>query len=118
MQNTANNNPANVGIKNSWSLHAFAKLHGTPKVTNSRTFTNSNTGEEFTATSLAFIHPTEKDSEGRALACFVGFSRNLGELTAKEISERQYSLQVVETNAGKFILCEQGSGWDEVSLDL
>ena len=80
------------GIVNSWSLLAFAKAHGQMKVTAPMTHVNSETGEEFTATSCAFVHPTEKDDQGRAAVCFVGFSRNLGELSAKEIASKQDDL--------------------------
>lgn len=107
------------GIKNSWSFLGFAKSHGQPKLTQPATFTNSNTGEEFTARSVAFVHPTEKDEQGRSSVCFVGFSRNLGELTAKEIAERVDELQVVQTNDDKFILCQQGSNsWEDIEIDL
>ena len=111
-------NANNIGIVNSWSLLAFARSHGQMKVTSPMTHVNSETGEEFTATSCAFIHPTEKDEQGRAAICFVGFSRNLGELTAAQIAARQNELQVVEQANGRYVLCEQGSGWDEVTLDI
>jgi hypothetical protein len=107
------------GIVNSWSLLAFAKSHGQMKVTAPMTHVNSETGEEFTATSCAFVHPTEKDDQGRAAVCFVGFSRNLGELSAKEIASKQNELQVVEMQNGRYVLCEQGnSSWEDVALNI
>ena len=107
----------NSRIVNSWSLLAFAKSHGTMKVTAPMTHVNSQTGEEFTATSCAFIHPSEKDEQGRPKACFVGFSRNLGELSPAEIASRKDELQVVELENGRYTLCEAGnSSWAEVDL--
>lgn len=107
------------GIKESWSLLAFARSHGSMKVTKPQTYTNSQTGEEFTASSCAFVHPTQKDSQGRPAVCFVGFSRNLGELTPAQISARQDELQVVQTMDDKFYLCEPGSGaWEDVNLAI
>ena len=106
------------GIKNSWSLLAFAKSHGAMKVTKPSTYVNSQTGEEFTARSCAFVHPTEKDDQGRNAVTFVGFSQNLGEISAAEIAKRQNELQVVELENGRYSLCEVGSGWDEVALNI
>ena len=98
---------------------AFAQSHGRMKVTTPMTHVNSQTGEEFTATSCAFEHPTEKDDQGRAAICFVGFSRNLGELSPAEIAARKDDLQVVELDNGRYTLCEKGeSGWAEVNLGL
>lgn len=115
------NNMANTnmpGIKNSWSLLAFAKSHGDMKITKPSTYINSQTGEEFTARSCAFVHPTEKDDQGRNAVTFVGFSQNLGELSAAEIVKKQNELQVVELENGRYSLCEVGNGWDAVALDL
>ena len=109
----------NGRIVNSWSLLAFAKSHGTMKVTAPMTHVNSETGEEFTARSCAFVHPTEKDEQGRAKVCFVGFSRNLGEISPAEIVAKQADLQIVELDNGRYTLCEAGSGsWDDVALDI
>jgi hypothetical protein len=110
-------NTNNVGIVNSWSLLAFAKSHGAMKVVPPTTKVNSHTGEEFTSGSCAFVHPTEKDENGRAKVCFVGFSSKLGELTPEEISARKNDLQVVELQTGSYYLCSQGeSSWADVSL--
>lgn len=97
---------ANVGIKNSWTLLAFAKTHGKMQV---GTFANTQTGEEFR--SCVFT-----DSEGDR--CFVSFSSNLGELTPAQISARKNELQVVELNSGNYKLCVQGEGnsWEDVEL--
>ena len=97
---------ANVGIKNSWTLLAFAQSHGKMQV---GTFANTQTGEEFK--SCVF---TESSGE----RCFVSFSSNLGELTPAQISAMKHELQVVELNSGNFKLCKQGEGntWEDVEL--
>lgn len=97
---------ANVGIKNSWTLLAFARTHGKMQV---GTFANTQTGEEFR--SCVFT-----DSAGER--CFVSFSSNLGELTPAQISARKNELQVVELNSGNYKLCVQGEGnsWEDVEL--
>lgn len=98
----------NIGIKNSWSLVAFAKAHGRMKVT--KPFVNPNTGEEFK--SCAFIGEDNKIT-------LVGFSSNLGELTPQEIAAQKNDLQVVELSTGNFKLCKAGAdSWDEVNLEL
>ena len=114
MQNT--NLP---GIKDSWSLLAFAKSHGKMSVTPPREFTNSSTGEAFTARSCAFTHPTATDEQGRPAVCFVAFSRNLGELTPAEIAARKDELNVVQFENGNYCLCAKGaSSWEDVDLGL
>lgn len=100
------NNANNVGIKNSYSLLAFAKAHGKMEVGQ---FVNGDTGEQFS--SCIFTNPQDNSR------LFVSFSSNLGELTAKEIADRKDSLQVVELESGKFKLCNVGSNqWEEVNL--
>ena len=95
-----------VGIKNSWSLLAFARTHGKMQVGK---FANSETGEEFK--SCIFTNPEDQSR------CFVSFSSNLGELSAKEIAERKDSLQVVELESGNFKLCNVGANnWEDVDL--
>jgi hypothetical protein len=112
-------NTSMPGIKNSWSLMAFARAHGTMSVTQPREFTNGNTGEKFTARSCAFEHPTELDEQGRHKVCFVGFSRNLGELSPAEIAARKDELNVVELESGNYTLCAQGdNAWEAVDLGL
>ena len=107
------------GIKNSWTLMAFAQSHGAPKLTQPREFVNSQTGETFTSRSVAFEHPTELDEQGRHKVCFVGFSRNLGELTAAEIAARKDELNVVEYENGNFGLCARGvNSWEDINLGL
>jgi hypothetical protein len=98
-----------VGIQNSWPLLDFAKAHGKMKVTNP--LINSNTGEEFR--SCAFVSPSGNIT-------LVGFSSNLGELTASEIKARKNDLQVVELESGSFKLCKKGdfSAWDDVDLGI
>lgn len=120
MANAANNQP---GIKNSWSFMAFAQTHGQPKLTQPRTFVNSQTGEEFTSRSVAFEHPTEMetmpDGSQRHKVCFVGFSRNLGEMSASEIAARKDELNVVEYENGNFGLCQRGSAsWEDINIGI
>lgn len=96
---------ANVGIKQGWSLLAFAS----GKKMQVGNFVNSETGEQFK--SCIF---TEQSTGNR---CFVAFSSNLGELTPAQISAMKHELQVVELNSGNFSLCKQGQGnWEDVEL--
>ena len=102
----ANNNQNNVGIRNSYSLLAFAKSHGKMQVGK---FVNKETGEEFS--SCIFTNPEDQSR------CFVSFSQNLGELSAREIADRKDSLQVVELESGNFKLCNVGANnWQDVDL--
>ena len=94
-----------VGIKNSWSLLAFAQMKGKMQV---GSFTNSETGENFK--SCIFT-----DNVGNR--CFVAFSSNLGALSPAEISSRKNELQVVELESGNFSLCKQrDNNWQDVEL--
>lgn len=96
---------ANVGIKQGWSLLAFAS----GKKMQVGSFVNSETGELFK--SCIF---TEQSTGNR---CFVAFSSNLGELTPAQISAMKHELRVVELNSGNFSLCKQGQGtWEDVEL--
>lgn len=96
---------ANIGIKQGWSLLAFAS----GKKMQVGSFVNSETGEQFK--SCVF---TEQSTGNR---CFVAFSSNLGELTPAQISAMKHELQVVELNSGNFSLCKQGQGtWEDVEL--
>jgi hypothetical protein len=98
----------NVGIKNSWSLLAFAKSHGKMQVGE---FANKETGETFK--SCIFTNPEDNSR------CFVAFSSKMGELTPREIVEQKDSLQVVELESGNFSLCKQGANaWEDVELGL
>lgn len=100
--------PQNVGIKNSWSLMAFAKSHGKMQVGK---FTNKETGEEFS--SCIFTNP---DTNSR---CFVAFSSKLGAMTPADIAAKKNDLQVVELESGNFSLCNLGSNaWQDVELGL
>lgn len=95
----------NVGIKQGWSLLAFAS----GKKMQVGSFVNSETGEQFK--SCIF---TEQSTGNR---CFVAFSSNLGELTPAQISAMKHELQVVELNSGNFSLCKKGQGtWEDVEL--
>ena len=99
----------NVGIKNSWSLTAFARSHGKMKLAN---FTNKETGESFK--SCAFVNPDTNET-----VCLVGFSSNLGPLTPAEIKAQQNDLQVVELESGTYKLCHRGGeAWEDIDLSL
>lgn len=109
-------NSANNGIKNSWSLISFAKMHGRMQIGN---FPNKETGEMFK--SCVFIDPTNPDNQTNKT--FVAFSRNLGELTPQQIKEQKDELQVVEctTKEGNpmYALCKAGANtWQDVDLGL
>ena len=102
------NEAKNVGIKNSWSLLAFAKAHGKMQVGD---FVNKDTGEAFK--SCIFTNP-ENNSR-----CFVAFSSKMGELTPAQIKAEKDNLQVVELESGNFSLCHQGiNAWEDVELGL
>ena len=104
MANTAQN----VGIKNSWSLLAFAKSHGKMQV---GVFANKETGETFK--SCVFTNPEDSSR------CFVAFSSKMGELSPKEIAEQKDELQVVELESGNYSLCRQGANaWEDVNLGI
>lgn len=96
----------NVGIKNSWSLLAFARTHGKMQVGE---FANKETGEVFRSCIFS-------DGENRT---FVAFSSKMGELSPREIAAQKDSLQVVELESGNFSLCKQGqNAWEDVDLGL
>lgn len=113
MANTANTTSM-PGIKNNWSLMAFAKSHGNMKV---GTFTNKdqnspNYGKQFR--SCFFVDPQDRRN-----ITFVAFSRNLGELTPQQIAAQKNDLQVVEFENGHFSLCKAGAlAGDDVDLGL
>lgn len=97
------NQPELRGIKDSWSLLAFARLKGAP---HPNTSTNGATGEKFN--NLVFI---DKDNN----RTFVAFSAKLGELSPEEIKARKNELQVVKLNPtadgkeGGYLLCKAGN---------
>lgn len=94
-------------IKNSWSLISFARQFG--KLATGEC-TNHDTREVFKACTFTKADGTRT---------FVSFSSKLGELTPREIAERQHSLQVVKLESGNYKLCNQGENtWQEVALDL
>ena len=104
MANEANANNNERGIKDSWSLLAFAHLKGMPHPNTSK---NTKTGEEFK--NLAFV---DKDNK----ITFVAFSSKLGVLSREEIMARKDKLQVVQLNddpvtgkAGGYLLCKAGN---------
>ena len=110
--NTNSNASANTGIKNSWSLLAFAKSHGRMQVGQ---FTNPETGDSWK--SCIFTSPVDNTRT------FVAFSRNLGVLSPSEIAAQKDELQVVlcETKEGNdmYALCKRGNNsWEDVNLGL
>ena len=98
------------GIRNSWSLLAFAKMKGKMQV---GSFVNKETAEEFK--SCIFTDPSNDDPNTNKT--FVAFSSKLGEMTPKEISAEKDNLQVVELESGNFTLCRKSnSSWEDVEL--
>ena len=96
----------NVGIKNSWSLMAFAKSHGKMQI---GSFVNKETGESFK--SCAFTNPEDN------AVTFVSFSSKMGELSPAEIKAQKDDLQVVELESGNYSLCQRGeNAWQDVDL--
>jgi hypothetical protein len=96
----------NIGIKNSWSLLAFAKKHGKMQVGD---FANKDTGEVFKA--CIFTKPD-------GTRTFVAFAAKMGELTPKQIAEMKNELQVVQLESGNYSLCKIGSNsWKNVDLE-
>lgn len=95
----------NVGIKNSWSLLAFARMKGKMQVGE---FVNKETGDTFK--SCIFTD----DDNNRS---FVAFSSKLGELTPRQIAAQKDNLQVVQLESGNYSLCRQGeNSWVDVAL--
>ena len=106
-RNNAMQGNANQGIVKSWSLLAFAREKGHMQLGD---FTNPATGEEFKACIF-----TDADMN----RTFVGFSRNLGVLSAKQIAAQKADLQVVELASGYYSLCKQGTNaWEDVNLGI
>lgn len=90
----------------SWSLVAFASSHGRMQV---GSFVNDE--------GVPFKSCIFTDANGNKT--FVGFSKKLGELSAKEISAQKDSLQIVKTESGKLRLCKVGTNnWEDVDLGL
>lgn len=117
------NQPTMNGIKNSWSLLAFAKSHGKMKVAE---LTNSETGEIYKG--CVFVNPENNHT------CFVSFSSKLGEMSPSEIAAQKDELQVCELNvdpevaarraangrqAESYCLCAVGqNAWQDVNLGI
>lgn len=108
----------NVGIANSWSLIAFAKAHGKPKLASFEK-TDAETGEVNSWKSIAFESPTEVNPEtGLPAVTFVSFSSKLGELTTSQIKEMKDELQVVQREGSdNYILCKRGTNsWEDIDI--
>ena len=94
-----------IGIKNAWSLLAFAKEYGKMQVGE---FANKDTGDVFKA--CIFTKPD-------GTRTFVAFAAKLGELTPKQIATMKDELQVVQLESGNYSLCKVGSSsWENVGL--
>ena len=97
------NNDNQRGIKDSWSLLAFARRKGTP---HPNTSVNTETGERFQ--NLVFIDEFDNRT-------FVAFSSKLGTLSPAEIKARKNELQVVKLNPtaegkeGGYLRCKAGN---------
>lgn len=92
-------------IVNRWTLLAFASAHGKMQTGTAK----DKDGVEFK--SCSFTNPVT------GARTYVGFSSNLGVLSAKEIAEQKDNLQVVQLETGGFRLCKQGtSTWEDVEL--
>lgn len=101
----ANESQNTSKIVNRWTLLAFAAAHGKMQTGTAK----DKDGVEFKSCSF-----TDPNTGART---YVGFSTNLGVLSAKEISAQKHDLQVVELESGTFKLCKQGkSTWDDVDL--
>lgn len=104
-----NNGPVMQGIKNSWSLIAFARMKGKMQVGE---FVNGDNGKTFK--SCIFTDPNDASNR-----CFVSFSSKLGVLTPQQIKEQKDELQVVELESGRYSLCKQGdNSWENVDLGI
>lgn len=100
MAETANTTATSNKIVSSCTLREFRSRYAKMKVA---PFVNSQTGEEFH--SCAFLDKANK-------VTLVGFSTNLGELSASQIKNRVDSLRVVELSSGKYKLCEGSTAYD------
>ena len=113
IMNTNSNASVNSnGIKNSWSLVAFAKSHGRMQVGQ---FSDPKTGDSWK--SCIFTSPVDNTRT------FVAFSRNLGPMSPADIAAQKDDLQVVQctTHEGNdmFALCKRGAeSWEDVNLGL
>ena len=106
------NQPELRGIKDSWSLLAFARLKGAP---HPNTSVNQKTKEKFH--NLVCV---DKDNK----FTFVAFSAKLGVLSPEEIKARKNELQVVQLNdtadgkEGGYLLCKAGNINMDEAIDL
>lgn len=108
----ANQGNANQGIVNSWSLMAFARSHGRMKVMETTVKNDpARLGEKFKT--CVFVDPNDSKN-----FCYVGFSRNLGELTPAQIAAQKADLQVVQLESDHYILCKAGAFQNAEDVDL
>lgn len=92
-------------IVNRWTLLAFAASHGKMQTG----IAKDKDGVEFK--SCSFTNPTT------GVRTYVGFSSNLGVLSATQIAAQKNELQVVQLETGGYRLCKQGSStWEDVEL--
>jgi len=117
-------------MQNSVSLIAFARANGKLSIAPCETV-DEETGNIQHFKSLVFTHPTllqmgedgkpklGKDNQPLPLRVFVSFSKNLGELTGKQIVDLKDKLFVLKRDNGKFTLWQEGQGgWEDVDLGI
>jgi len=116
--------------RNSVSLMVFAKANGKLSIAPCERV-DEETGETQHFKSLVFTHPTKKqmgedgkpklgkDNQPLPLRVFVSFSKNLGELTGKQIIALKDKLHVLRRDNGKYTLWQEGQGgWEDVDLGI
>lgn len=105
----------------SWNFVSFARENKTlgkmRVVPFSRVDEKSGTLEHWKK--LCWVSPDEVDDEGKpVIKLYVGFSKNLGELTAEEIKARRNELRVIQQENGIYKLCSvAGEAVDDSWLD-
>lgn len=99
--------------KNSWLFLAFAQSFGKPRLAELK---NGETGTPFKA--VAFCNENGKNTVAY-------FSRNLGEMTAKEVAANHKDLMVFECETANGGTCysigrkgESVNQWEEINIDL
>lgn len=101
---TENNNYNDVKVEKSWSLVAFAKENGLPKL---RTDINKETGKEFD--SLSF-----PDAIGGRVFCH--FGRSTQGMTMDDIIAEKDNLKVGLNSNGKYTLYKQDEKGETIQL--
>ena len=92
-----------VTIEKSWSLLAFAKEYGTPKLAKC---VNKETGEQFDT--LAF------DKNGDITFCHFGYSTQ--GMTARELAADKDKIRIGLNSNGKYTAYKQDNAWETIDL--